>query len=110
VLLISERDRWRRGVARLHGMSGAPLEPLFLERFQRAAVGRIRLALEPDGLEALLHIDTNGKEAQLSAWTARKRTLKRISGARRELESASSAARYLEGMESPPSSRGVPHW
>src|SRR5262245_36817965 len=32
VLLSSERDRWRRGVARLHRLSGVPLEPEFLER------------------------------------------------------------------------------
>jgi len=110
VLLISERDRWRRGVARLHGFSSAPLEPGFLELFRSAAVGRIRLALEPDGLETLLHIDTNGKAAQHGAWHARKQALKRISSARRERESADSAAPFLIGMESPPRLGGEPHW
>jgi hypothetical protein len=110
VLLASERDQWRRGVARLHGFSSAPLEPGFLERFRSAAVGRIRLALEPGGLEQLLHIDTNGKAAQHGAWFARKQSLKRISSARRERESAASAALFLEGMESPPRELGTPHW
>jgi hypothetical protein len=110
VLLSSERDRWRRGVARLHGFSSAPLEPEFLERFRTAAVGRIRLALDPDGLETLLHIDTNGKAAQHGAWSARKQALRRISSARRERESAENAARFLNGMESPPAQRGEPHW
>ena len=110
VLLISERDRWRRGVARLSGMSSAPLEAEFLERFRNAAVGRIRLALEPEGLATLLHIDTNGKAAQHGAWQARKQALKRISSARRERESAACAAPFLAGMESPPPAQGEPHW
>jgi hypothetical protein len=110
VLLISERDRWRRGVARLHGLSSTPLAPEFLELFRTAAVGRIRLALEPDGLARLLHVDTNGKVAQHGAWNARKQALKRISSARRERESAAGAAPYLEGMESPPPAGGEPHW
>ncbi len=110
VLLISERDQWRRGVARLHGMSAVPLDPAFLERFRSAAVGRIRLAFEPGGLETLLHIDTNGKAAQTAAWNARKLALKRITRARRERESAEAAAPFLIGMESPPSGFGAPHW
>jgi zinc dependent phospholipase C len=110
VLLISERDRWRAGVARLHGMSSAPLEPEFLEHFRRAAVGRIRLALAPGGLETLLHIDTNGKAAQHEAWTARKRTLGRLSSVRRQQEAGAEAARFLAGMESPPLNGGKPHW
>jgi hypothetical protein len=110
VLLISERDRWRRGVARLSGFSSAPLEPEFLEGFRRAAVGRIRLALEPDGLTTLLHIDTNGKAAQNAAWGGRKRALTRITQARRERDSAACAEPFLVGMESPPSSGGAPHW
>ncbi len=110
VLLIAERDRWRSGVARLHGMSSAPLEPAFLERFRSAAVGRIRLAFEPEGLATLLHIDTNGKLAQGTAWEARKRALKRLTRARRERESSLAAEPYLVGMESPPPGRGEPHW
>ena len=110
VLLIAERDRWRRGVARLHGMSSTPLDPVFLERFRSAAVGRIRLAFEPEGLATLLHIDTNGKAAQAAAWGARKLALKRITRARRERESAAAAEPFLAGMESPPTERGAPHW
>ena len=111
VLLISERDQWRRGVERLHGLSGAPLEPGFLELFRRAAVGRIRLALKPGGLETLLHIDTNGKEAQAAAWNGRKRALRRVaSAARRHRESEQLATLFLHGMESPPLERGLPHW
>jgi len=111
VLLISERDQWRAGVDRLHSASAAPLEPEFLELFRRAAVGRIRLALRPGGLETLLHLDTNGKEAQAAAWQTRKRALRRLVGsARRERECAEHARGFLVGMESPPSQQGVPHW
>jgi len=110
VLLISERDRWRSGVARLHGLSGAPLPADFLEHFRRAAVGRIRLALAPGGLDTLLHIDTNGKAAQQSAWQSRKKALSRLSARRRETESAEAAREFLVGMESPPRNGGVPHW
>jgi hypothetical protein len=110
VLLSSERDRWRRGVARLQGLSSAPLEAEFLEHFRRAAVGRIRLALDPEGLSELLHLDTNGKHAQHEAWTGRKRALTRISAARREQESFEHACQFLAGMESPPPGGGRPHW
>jgi hypothetical protein len=111
VLLISERDRWRRGIERLHASASTPLEEAFLERFRRAAVGRIRLALRPGGLEALLHVDTNGKAAQEAAWTRRKRGLRRLAGTRaRTAAAALDAEPFLEGMESPPASRGAPHW
>jgi hypothetical protein len=111
VLLISERDHWRRGVERIHGFAAAPLDPEFLELFRRAAVGRIRLALRPKGLETLLHIDTNGKAAQKAAWKTRKRALRRIASAeRRQKESAALAGAFLQGMESPPSQSGAPHW
>lgn len=111
VLLISERDRWRKAVDKLHGFSMAPLDESFLERFRRAAVGRVRLALQPKGLELLLHIDTNGKAAQHAAWKLRKRVLRRFaSSAQRRQEAAESASVFLEGMESPPPHGGVPHW
>jgi len=110
VLLISERDRWRRGVARLHGMSSAPLEAEFLERFRHAAVARIRLALAPGGVETLAHIDTNGKDAQHRAWSGRKSALASLTTARRERESSSLAQTFLGGMESPPNGGGTPHW
>lgn len=111
VLLISERDKWRRGVERLHGMAAAPLEKPFLEKFRSAAVGRIRLALAKGGVQQLQHIDTNGKASQRHAWNVRKKLLRRItSPARRRLESEAAAAPYLEGMESPPPNGGTPHW
>ncbi len=111
VLLISERDQWRRGVMRLHEYSSAPLEESFLELFRQAAVGRIRLALREGGVETLLHIDTNGHAAQKAAWKARKRLLRRLaSPARRKLESEALASTFLLGMESPPLERGTPHW
>jgi hypothetical protein len=34
VLLISERDQWRAGVARLHQAAAAPLDESFLEQFR----------------------------------------------------------------------------
>jgi hypothetical protein len=59
----------------------------------------------------MLHIDTNGKEAQLRAWKARKRCMRRIAGsARRRSESERAAADFLRGMESPPLQGGTPHW
>ena len=110
VLLISERDRWRAGVARLTGLSSAPLEQEFLEHFRRAAVGRIRLALDPDGLALLQHVDTNGKYAQHAAWSGRKRALRNWSRARAARESAEAASPFLGGMDSPPGTSGTPHW
>jgi len=110
VLLSSQRDRWRRGVAQLQGLSSAPLDPEFLEHFRRAAVGRIRMALDPEGLAQLLHLDPTGKLAQHEAWTGRKRALARISGARRTEESFQHAQRFLAGMESPPPGGGEPPW
>ena len=112
VLLVAERDRWRRGVERLHGLAWAPLESGFLERFRRAAVARVRLALSPGGVERLAHLDTNGKAAQREAWTARKRVLRQLrSPARRREASAEAAAPFLEGMETPPpTGEALPHW
>jgi hypothetical protein len=111
VLLISERDRWRRGIERLHASASAPLEESFLERFRSAAVGRVRLALRPGGLETLLHLDTNGKKAQEAAWTMRKKGLRRLaSGRTRATEARQQAEAFLVGMESPPADGGQPHW
>lgn len=103
VLLVSERQQWRRGMARLHPIEQVSLEKGFLARFQRAAVERIRLALHPKGLRQLLHVDPNGKDAQKTASQARKRILHKVSpGRMRSEESMAVAAPYLEGMESPP--------
>jgi len=103
VLLISERDRWRRGVTRLHRMAWAPLERSFLDRFRRAAVGRIRLALSPGGLRQLSRVDTNGRAAQREAWKTRRGLMRLFaSSAKRRAASEEAAAVYLSGMESPP--------
>jgi len=112
VLLISERDRWRTGVQRLHGAAATPLEESFLETFRRAAVGRVRLALSGKaGLESLLHIDTNGKKAQKHAWDGRKRLLRRFTTSTKRREEAELfALDFLAGMESPPPDEGSPHW
>lgn len=110
VLLSSQRDRWRRGVARLQGLSSAPLEPEFLEHFRRAAVARVRLALAPQGLAQLMHLDTNGKHAQTAAWNGRRKALARFSAVRRDEESFVHAQQFLGGMESPPPAGGAPHW
>ena len=111
VLLISERNQWRRGVLRLHGLSSAPLEEKFLERFRSAAVGRMRLALGKDGPAALLHLDTTGKAAQKAAWSMRKRSLRSVyRSAKREEQARLLARAFLEGMESPPLHAGPPHW
>lgn len=112
VLLVAERDSWRRRMGKLHTMNAAPLEKGFLELFRRAAVGRVRLALRRGGVAKLAHIDTNGKAAQRDAMTMRKRILNTwTSTPARQAESEEAAAVFLEGMESPPR-RGdaKPHW
>jgi len=113
VLLVSERDAWRRRIDTLHTMSTAPLERGFLELFRRAAVERVRLALHKGGVAKLEHIDTNGKEAQKRAMQARKRVLVGFkSSARRRVASEEEAAQFLEGMDSPPPRLADrrPHW
>ena len=110
VLLASERDRWRRNVDRLNGLSFAPLERRFLDRFRSAAVGRIRHALA-GGLDDLLHIDTTGKKAQQRAWRLRKGVLRSLHSPKKRREVAAEQAEvFLEGMESPPPNGGDPHW
>lgn len=114
VLLISAGDNWRRKVNRFGERSAAPLEKEFVELFWQAAVARIRLALRPEGLDALAHLDTNGKAAQAAAWKARKRILRRFASSRhRHHESEEAASWFLEGMETPPetgSEDPLPHW
>ena len=113
VLLVAERDRWRRGVDRLHALAFTPLAEGFLETFRKAAVARMCLALKPGGLEQLAHLDTNGKLAQAEAWSSRKGVLVSIKGPKRRRElSRTAAGIFLEGMETPPP-RDVdvlPHW
>lgn len=113
VLLVSERDVWRRRISGLHTLSSAPLEKGFLEYFRRAAVERVRLALRKGGVEKLAHLDTNGKQAQRRAMTARRKVLRTLQRTdRRRAASAQAAAPFLLGMQSPPpaGSGRAPHW
>ena len=103
VLLVSERERWRRGMARIHPIGELGLSKGFLSLFQEAAVARIRLALHPRGLREIARVDANGKEAQKAAMKARTRLLHRWSPRRMQLEESEEiAAGFLLGMESPP--------
>jgi len=103
VLLVSERERWRRGMQGLHPVGEVELSPGFLALFQLAAVDRIRLALHTRGFRAIQKVDANGKDAQLKAMRVRQGWLARFAPRRvpRE-ESAALAAQFLEGMQSPP--------
>lgn len=103
VLLVSERDRWRRGMESIHPIGSVKLQKGFLGLFQRAAVERVRIALQKDGLRAISVVDANGKEAQKRAMAARKGLLARLlpSSVRAE-ESEALALPFLSGMESPP--------
>lgn len=107
VLLVSERDRWRRGMESIHPIGSVKLQKGFLGLFQRAAVERVRLALQKDGLQAISVVDANGKEAQKRAMAARKGLLARLlpSSVRAE-ESEALALPFLSGMESPPRRAG----
>jgi len=103
VLLVSERESWRRGIARMHPVGRLKLSKGFLRTFQNAAVERIILALHPSGVRRLEHLDINGKAAQAEAMKKRQRILHKLSpGRMREEESMEMAAPFLEGMETPP--------
>jgi len=103
VLLVSERDAYRKGIARLHPIGSVKLDKGFLAKFQRAAVARIRLALHPSGLKKLADVDPNGKDAQKQALALRRTIVHRWApGSMRQEHSAELAAPFLEGMESPP--------
>ncbi len=103
VLLVSERERWRRGMAQLHPISQVRLEKGFLGLFQAAAVDRIRLALHPRGFRAIQRVDPNGKDAQARAMKLRKGLMQRLVPARlRQADAEESSAQFLEGMQSPP--------
>ncbi len=103
VLLVSERERWRNGMARIHPMSQVTLSKGFLARFQEAAVDRIRLSLHPRGLRAIRSVDANGKEAQKKAMSQRLDVLSRWASPRARGElSEELAETFLFGMESPP--------
>ncbi|MBI5363602.1 MAG: zinc dependent phospholipase C family protein [Planctomycetes bacterium] len=103
VLLVSERERWRRGMQELHPVGEVRLSKGFLALFQDAAVERIRLALHPRGFRAIQSVDANGKDAQQRAMKLRKGWLARLAPKRVDpVESEALAAPFLEGMQSPP--------
>lgn len=103
VLLVSERERWRKGMASLHPIAQVRLEKGFLRLFQDAAVERILLGLHERGLRELMRVDANGKSAQALAMQTRQTLLERwTAGPERSEEAEARAARFLEGMQSPP--------
>ena len=112
VLLVSERETWRRGVARLHPLKKVRLERGFLDRFRKAATGRIRLALSTGGLRKIEHLDTNGKGAQRKAMQLRREIVRsHPPGDGRHRAGEEAARPFLEGMESPPAKNGASaHW
>ena len=111
VLLVSERERWRKGMSRFHPIKRVALQKGFLELFRKAAVKRIRLALRPRTFDQLTHIDTTGKRAQKLAMKERKQiAMKFKPGKNRDERAAENAAYFLQGMESPPPHSGAPHW
>lgn len=111
VLLVSERERWRTGMSRFHPIRQVTLQKGFLERFRKAAVSRVRLALRPRDLDRLIHIDTTGKRSQQKAMKERKRIATKFrSGPKRNSEAERSAAEFLVGMQSPPPHSGDAHW
>jgi hypothetical protein len=107
LLLVSERRSWRRGMDNLHPISKVQLHKGFLELFQHAAVERVRLALHPRGFSALLHVDTNGKNAQMQAMQWRRETIARYpAGTERDSRAEKLARHFLLGMQSPPPDDG----
>lgn len=101
VLLVSERDQWRSGMARVHPIGKVTLTKGFLSIFQAAAVDRIRLALHESGRREILRVDANGKAAQQKAMKMRG-LVGRIAPRWRADEKEAAAATFLEGMQSPP--------
>lgn len=103
VLLVSHRERWRQGMARLHPIQNVSLSRGFLGTFQQAAVERVRLALHPRGFRAIQVVDPNGKQAQREALALRRRILHRLAPGRLDVkESEMLASPFLQGMQSPP--------
>jgi hypothetical protein len=103
VLLVSERDRWRHAMERIHPRRNVSLERGFLRMFQEAAVDRVRLALRPSGFRAIQCVDANGKDAQKRAMRLRTKLVHRLIPGRLRAEAgADLAAPFLKGMQSPP--------
>lgn len=102
VLLISERDAWRRGMARIHPREKVQLKKGFLATFQAAATDRVRWALHPKGFRAIQEIDANGKKALNRARDVRKQIVRRWApGAKRAGAAERLATPFLKGMGSP---------
>lgn len=107
VLLVSERERWRRGMQHIHPRDTVQLSKGFLAMFQDAAVDRIRLALHLRGFRAIQAVDANGKDAQKRAVKVRQGWVERLQkGPIDPLEAEERAKPFLEGMESPPREAG----
>ncbi len=102
VLLVSERRQWRIGVERLHPRDGVELKRGFLDRFRDAAVERILVALQHDGVERMGNYDANGKAAQKAALNSGRSLMDRISPRRASGEREALAQGFLEGMGPPP--------
>jgi hypothetical protein len=103
VLLVSQREKWRNGMAKLHPIENVSLSRGFLGTFQQAAVDRVRLALHPRGFREIQSVDPNGKQAQRDALSLRKRIIHRLAPGRLNLrESEALASPFLLGMQSPP--------
>ncbi|MDG1501038.1 MAG: zinc dependent phospholipase C family protein [Planctomycetota bacterium] len=114
VLLISERESWRRGMAKIQPIGKVRLSRGFLDLFRKAATDRIRLAFTSRGMQRLEHIDTNGKAAQAEAMRIRRVLVKRHKAGEARLTAGEEAAQiFLTGMDSPPKnshSATAPHW
>ena len=102
VLLVSERDTWRKTMSRLHPLGKVGLSKGFLAKFQKPACDRIALALHPRGFEKLRALDPNGKKAQKRAFSLREKIVHRWApGRMRNEESHRLAQPFLEGMGPP---------
>lgn len=108
VLLVSERRQWRLGVERLHPREGLELKRGFLERFRDAAVERIVVALQHDGVARMEAFDANGKAAQKRALNDGRTLLDRLSPRRANSERELLAQDFLSGMGPPPQLPAAP--
>ncbi len=102
VLLVSERDGWRKMMERIHPRQKVGLQKGFLSLFQKAATARVELALSPAGFKKLRQVDPNGKQAQKQAFSLRRNILHRWApGRMRQEESERLAKPFLQGMGVP---------
>jgi hypothetical protein len=101
VLLVSERRQWRIGVERLHPRNGVELKRGFLDLFRDAAVERILVALQHDGVKRMERYDANGKAAQKAALSGERSLMDRLSPRRMSGEREALAQGFLKGMGAP---------